>query len=345
MDHNTVSDQTGRESIVHWIAALDGFQLDAGVMALAIVGLVGNLLDIRSHAAGLSFEEEGFLTAPHIIFYAAFAAVAVLIAAVIVANRLEGKSWREAIPEGYLLGLVGVVLFGLGGPGDALWHATFTAESGVEGLTSPTHLMIATGAVLFLSSPARRAFSRKELRGRRQVPMLLSAAFTFTAITIITLYAHPVADDQLVRTGGNVRLGVVSVMFQAAILTGVLAMLARRFRLVPGAFTLVIGLNGVAMTWVGETYVLLPGIILTGLVADAVYARLQPMPIRDPVFRGFLVGVPTLYYALYFVSIAQTGGISWVIHIWAGAIVLAGFAGLLVSYVALPGEQTQARPW
>jgi hypothetical protein len=342
MSHETVNDGTGRKKVVRWIASLDGIRLDAGVMALAIVGLVGNLLDIRSHSAGRSFDEEGFLTVPHLIFYGAFAGVAVLIASVIIAKRLDGKSWGEAIPHGYRLGLVGVVLFGLGGPGDALWHATFHAESGVEALTSPTHLMLATGAVLFLSSPARRGFSRPLLRGRAQIPMVLSAAFTFTAITIITLYGHPVFSDQLVRTGENIGLGVVSVLFQAAVLAGVLAVLVRRFRLVPGAFTLLLGLNGAAMTWVGESYVLLPGIILTGLVADALSLWVRPGPDRELAFRGFLAGIPALYYALYYLSIALTGGIEWVVHIWTGAIVLAGFAGLLVSYLALPGERTRA---
>lgn len=341
MAHKTSQDRTLGDSYVHRVAALDGIRLDAGVMALAVVGLAGNLLDIRSHDAGVTFQEEGFLTVPHIIFYSAFAAIAVLIVAVTVANRLEDTPWRDAIPEGYRLGVLGVVLFGLGGPSDALWHATFHAETGVEALTSPTHLMLATGAILFLSSPVRRGFSRRDLQGRTQVPMLMSAAFTFTAITIITLYGHPVYGDQWVRVGEQVSLGVVSVMFQAGILAAVLAMLARRFRLVPGAFTLVLGLNGIAMTWVGESFVLLPGIVLTGLLADGAYAWLQPTPDRDRVFRGFLVAVPLVYYAIYFVSIALTGGIAWVVHIWAGAIVLAGFAGLLVSYVALPGERTQ----
>lgn len=344
MAHETQKGRTRGGGFVRRIAALDGIRLDAGVMAFAVVGLIGNLLDIRSHDSGVTFEEEGFLTVPHIIFYSAFLAIAVLITAVIVANRLEGDGWLDAIPNGYKLGLVGVFLFGIGGPSDALWHATFSAETGVEALTSPTHLMLATGSVLFLSSPARRAFgfAREELRGRTQVPMLMSAAFTFTALTIITLYGHPVFGDQWVLQGNNVSLGVISIMFQAGVLAGVIAMLIRRFRLVPGAFTLILGLNGIAMTWVGESYFLLPGIVLTGVVADVAYFGLKPTPDRDRVFRAFLAGVPALYYALYFVSISLTGGIAWVIHIWAGSIVLAGFAGLLVSYLALPDEGTLA---
>lgn len=343
-NHESASDGSGTSRVVDWVASLDGVRMDAGVMGLAIVGLLGNLLDIRSHSAGQSFDQEGFLTVPHLVFYGAFAAVAVLIGSVIVANRLQGESWIDAVPYGYRLGVVGVLLFGLGGPGDALWHAAFHAESGVEALTSPTHLMLATGAVLFLSSPARRAFGRPQLRGRAQVPMVLSAAFTFTAITIITLYGHPVFSDQLVRTGENIGLGVVSVMLQAAVLAGVLAVLVRRFRLVPGAFTLLLGLNGAAMAWIGESFVLLPGIVMTGLVADGLYAWLRPTPDRVLAFRAFAAGIPALYYGLYYVSIALTGGIAWVVHIWTGAIVLAGFAGLLVSYLALPGEGMRAHP-
>lgn len=344
MAHETTPAAAGDRRLVRRVASLDGVRLDAGVMALSVVGLIGNLLDVRSHDSGVTFAEEGFLTIPHIIFYSAFAAIALLIGAVVVANRLEGAAWREAVPTGYRLGVVGIVLFGLGGPGDALWHSLFHAETGVEALTSPTHLMLATGAVLFLSSPLRRGWTRPDLRGRAQVPTIMSAAFLLTGITIITLYAHPVWGDQWVRNGTQVSLGVASVLFQAAILAGVLLVLVRRFDLVPGAFTLLLGLNGVAMTWVGESLVLLPGILLAGVVADVAYWRVRPSLDRRLALRAFLVGVPALYYLAYFVTIHLTGGIAWVVHIWAGSVVLAGFAGLLVSYVAVPETSGSGEP-
>lgn len=336
MAHESHRTGASRSAVVARVAAMDGLPLDGTVMALSIVGLVGNLLDIRSHDAGITFQEEGFLTVPHVIFYSAFAAVGLSILAVVVANRLEGDSWLDAVPEGYRLGLLGIVLFGLGGPSDAVWHATFSAETGVEALTSPTHLLLATGAVLFLGSPLRRAWGWPSLRGRAQAPMVLSAGFTLTGITIITLYGHPVFGDQWVTEGTQVSLGVVSVMLQAAILAAVCVLLARRFELAPGAFTVILGLNGIAMTWIGNSFALLPGIVLTGLIADTLYAGLDPGLDRPRRLRAFAAVVPACYYAVYFLSLELTAGIAWVVHIWAGAVVLAGFAGLLVSYVAIP---------
>lgn len=319
------------------VAAFDGVRLDAAVMAFTVVGLYGNLLDIQGHDAGISFEEEGFLTVPHIIFYSAFAAIAITVAVVIVARRHQLGSWRAAVPKGYRLALLGIGLFALGGPSDALWHFTFSAESGVEALTSPTHLMLATGALLFLSAPLRRAWGLSDLRGRLQAPMVLSAAFTLTGATIITLYAHPVYGDQWVTEGTNVSLGVASVMLQAAVLTAVVLLLVRRFDLAPGALTVVVAVNGFAMTWVGESFYLLPGIVAAGVVADALHYGLDPAS-GGRRFRLFAALVPATYYAAYFASIEATAGIAWVVHISAGSVVLAGYAGLLVSYVVAPSR-------
>lgn len=318
------------------LAGLDGVRLDGAVIVLALWSLFGVLLDVRGHDAGTNrFGVEGFLTLEHTIFYSGFAAIAVLVGGVVYANRVSGDSWVEAVPDGYRLGLVGVVIFGLGGPGDALWHAAFSAETGVEALTSPTHLMLATGSVLFLSSPLRAAWARDDAAGwRAQFPMLVSTALLLSSVTIVTLYGHPAYG--LWPASGEATLGVVGILLQTGVLMGVLLTLLRRFDPAPGAFTLLLGLNGVAMTWVGQSYALLPGFLATGLLADALVAVARPSPARPRAFRLFAFGVPAVHYALYFLAIELTAGIAWVVHIWAGAIVLAGFAGLLLSYAMVP---------
>lgn len=48
---------------------------------------------------------------------------------------------RAAIPAGYSLGLLGVIIFALGGLGDMWWHTVFGIERDVATLLSPTHLM------------------------------------------------------------------------------------------------------------------------------------------------------------------------------------------------------------
>lgn len=316
-------------------ASLSAARLDVAVLALASWSLFGVLLDVRNHGSGASFAREGFVTVPHVIFYSGFAGIALVLVVVVYANRRAGASRRESIPDGYRLGLLGVGIFGLGGPGDALWHATFSAEAGVEALTSPTHLVLATGAVLFLSSPLRAAHGRENDRLGRATAGV-SAAFVLTSITIVTLYGHPLAVPAAMRAGASTTLGVVSIAFQAAVLVGIALVLVREFDVLPGTFTFLLAVNGVAMTWIGASYALLPGTVLAGLVADVLLVTLEPSVERPLRFRAFATAVPVVVYGLYFLSVELAGTIQWVVHVWTGSIVLAGFAGLLSSYVALP---------
>jgi hypothetical protein len=58
--------------------------------------------------------------------------------------------------------------------------------------------------------------------------------------------------------------------------------------------------------------------------------------------RIFAFLVPAILYGLYFAALALTGPIWWTVHMWAGAVVLAGLAGWLVSYLVVPGAGLSA---
>ncbi|MDZ7730904.1 MAG: hypothetical protein U5K37_08380 [Natrialbaceae archaeon] len=134
---------------------LQEWRLDALFSLLGAWLIIGVTWDFGKHAAGIDFAEEGFLTAPHVTFYSAAIAIGVLVGASILvrgqrlAQNRGPRSLRAAVPEGYTLAILGLIIFGLGGPLDYLWHMAFGAEAGVEALVSPTHLTLATGAVLF----------------------------------------------------------------------------------------------------------------------------------------------------------------------------------------------------
>lgn len=134
---------------------------------------------------------------------------------------------------------------------------------------------------------------------------------------------------------------------------GVVLVLLRHFALVPGALTLVIGANGAVMAFLGFNPELVPMALLAGVIADALHAGLKPAIGPGPgpgvdgsatggsggrpaAFRAFACGVPAIYYALYFAALGLTEGVAWSLHLWTGAIVLAGLAGLLVSYAMVP---------
>jgi hypothetical protein len=69
---------------------------------------------------------------------------------------------------------------------------------------------------------------------------------------------------------------------------------------------------------------------------------MRPSAARPGAWRLFAAAVPVVVYALYFLAAQLTGGITWVVHLWVGGIVLAGVAGLLVSYLVLPPVAPEA---
>ena len=128
-------------------------------------------------------------------------------------------------------------------------------------------------------------------------------------------------------------LGIASFIIQAALLVGCILWLVRRWRLSFGALTLVITLNGLLLSLLGDQYTLLPALFVAGLVADLLYWWLNP-GVEQPVrFALFATCVPLVWSALYFLTIFLTQGIGWSFPLWTGAIVMAGLTGLAVNFL------------
>lgn len=322
--------------VVARIANVAGARLDAAVTALVLLTVVGFLLDVRSHMAGLDFEEEGFLTPEHTVIYGGVAAAAVLLGAVTLARRYQSPGWREAVPDGYGPGFVGLALFGLGGPADALWHSLFGAEANVEALVSPTHLLLATGGATFAASPLRANWRRREAVGPlAQFAVAVPAALVLTLLTGFTLYAHPavvVPGDSFAGPA----LPLAGLLLYAAMLAGTVLLLVERFRLRPGWLTVVVGFNGAAMTLLGESFHLLPAYLLAGVTADLLSTALRPSAERPLAVRALGAGLPGVLAAAHFGTLLVREELVWTVHLWAGGVFLAAAAGLLVSYLVVP---------
>lgn len=322
------------------VAEFDGWRFDAAFILLALWLIGGVAWDFHAHAGGISFAEEGFLTASHATFYSAFVAIAVLITAATYANYRRGDSLLAAIPRGYRLGVLGAAIFMLGGPADFLWHSQFGFEIGVEALTSPSHLLLVVGAALFLTSPLRAAWVRENpLPGIRQIPMLLSAAFIPVLIVFFTIYQNPLVQSLGVAGGPSPDQSFLGILWLSAILVAAVLTLLRRFRLATGAFTLVFGLFGVLVTAVSPTFEFLPAIVATGAITDGLYylTRNRLSPVRTARLLG--TSLPIILFTCYFGTVAAVSDLVWSVHIWSGGIISAGLVGLLVSYVAIPSQR------
>jgi hypothetical protein len=296
-------------------------------------------------------ELESFFTPWHAVFYSGFLAFAGFLAATLVRHHARGYAWRYAFPPAYELSVLGVSVFIVGGSGDLIWHEIFGIEVGVEALLSPTHLMLALGGSLMVSGPFRVAWRQSSDRDVLMpslvdlLPALLSLTFLLSIWTFMTQFGHPLVDTWAAaavrpRTQHvpmlRQSLGIMSILLQAGLLMGLVLLAIFRWILPLGSLTLVFTLNATLMSFMHDQYRFIPAAAAAGLAADLLLHWLRPSITRTGAWRLFAFAVPAIYYTLYFVMIMLTQGLDWSVHLWTGAIGLAGVVGLLLSYLLFP---------
>lgn len=330
------------------------------VYVLLSAWLLGGLfVDGWAHVNLASLET--FFTPWHGLFYSGFFAILAAIGVGIGRGRAAGYRGLQAIPAGYELSVLGAGIFMVGGVLDMLWHITFGIEVDVEALLSPTHLMLASGLFLILSGPARAAWRRA--RGGQvpdgwsaQLPMLLSLTYLLGLLAFFTQYIHPTSSGTITSSWGPLAATVPTsgghdlelpylfqapmlsgVMLQTGLLVGIILVALRRAGLPFGALTPLIGLTTVGMVlmrqkWVGDVRepLLVAGLV-GGLLADGLLLWLRPSFGRPRALQAFAALFPMAMYATYFAVLLATDGLWWTIHLWAGAVFLAGVAGWLLA--------------
>jgi hypothetical protein len=324
---------------------------------IAILGfttMLGVFLDGWAHN---SFPEniETFLTPWHAVLYGGVLLTGAALSLAYLRNVLRGYSLRTALPKGYMLSLIGVMIFASGGGFDFVWHSLFGFEADVEALLSPAHIYLATGAVLMMSGPLRSAWlsvGDKEHTGWKLAPAIISLAavmsmFTFFAqFANLVTHAHnlagqrPQAADPFVWQTATVSY----VLIPAAIISAFVLFAIRRWRLPMGTFTFLLTANAALMFWLSESYSgenwpVLIGVFAAGVLIDVLYASLRPTSERVRELRTFAFAVPFIYVMAIFLPIIAISGMWWTIHMWLGAPLVAGILGLGLSVLAVPPQQ------
>lgn len=334
---------------------VSGRGYDWSVVALSCWFLGGLVLDGWAH--NHVPELESFFTPWHAVFYSGFLAIAGFLTATLGRNHARGYPWRSAMPPGYELALLGVLIFMAGGVGDMIWHGLFGVEVSVEALLSPTHLALALGMTLIVSGPWRAGWRRLADAGEPMpgwvvlLPVLLSVTLLLSLWAFMTQFAHPLVEPWAAagfrprsQNFPSIRqsLGIVSILLQTGLLMGLVLLTAVRWLLPFGSLLLMFTLNALLMSFMQDHYRFIPAAALTGLGADLLIRWLKPSRERSGALRLFAFTVPVLYYVCYFAVLILTQGIAWSIHLWTGSIVLAGVVGLLLSYLIIPPLTTRA---
>jgi hypothetical protein len=308
--------------------------------------LVGGIfLDGWAHTHIPSLET--FFTPWHAVLYSGYLAVAAFLAGILARNHQHGAAWQHALPAGYGLSFLGVVIFGVGGGLDLTWHLLFGIEKSVDALLSPTHLILAFGVVLMVSGPLRAAWYRPSIELKEGwtslFPMILSLTFLLAILSFFTQYADPIVTSWANQfTSEPLReLGITSILLQAAILMGGILPVVRRWSLPFGAFAIIFLIkSALSSVLAGNAPVITVAVVgaVIGVMIDLVYRWLKPSVERGWVFYLFALVVPIVNTSVYFLGLAVIHGIAWSVNLWAGSIVLSGVVGLLLSYMLVPPQ-------
>ncbi len=317
-------------------------RFDGSMMAVCCWLVGGVFLDTWAHSNLAVLDT--FFTPWHAVLYSGATAVAAFIFGPILWYHRRGYAWRQAVPVGYEWSLVGILLLGVAGVSDMLWHLAFGIERNTDAALSPTHLGAAFAIALVVGGPLRAAWQRPESAQRSgwaaQLPMLISFSFTLIMVTLLTLFGSPFHNTQVaepVQTELGQQLAVTSILLYTAILMGFLLTLVRRWPALPfGALAFVVALETMLVTATNIDPALPPVLLLTGVIAEGLRWALRPSALRTGSFRLFGALVPVVLFTLYFGALYLTAGIHWTIHMWLGCVAIAAIAGWLISLLVVP---------
>ena len=322
-----------------------GVRYDWLFSVLGVIFVGGAFLDGWAHNHGKV--DNSFFTVWHAFFYSGFLVIALLLAGTLWRNRRRGVAWHAALPAGYAVSMLGILIFAAGGVGDMLWHEIFGIEADIDALFSPSHLVLALGMNMTITGPLRAAWARPgyRLTWRTAGPMLLALASLISGFTFLLMASHPLtaniagAEHSYTNRIGQIA-GTSSILLTTALLMGPTLLVLRRWRLPAGSLILVWGLNTLAMfivNWSHDYTLWLACAMLAAIIViEAVRLRMEPLAEQPGAFRRFAALAPVLLMGSYFLALPFTEGTRWSIHMLTGIVVEAGIAGWLLSYLVLP---------
>ena len=318
---------------------------DLVTMIFALWLMIGLFLDGYAHT-NLIDELESFFTPWHAVFYSGFLASAGWVAWLIYKGVAGGRSIREAIPAGYGPTVLGLLLFGLGGIGDGIWHTLFGIEAGIDALLSPTHFMLFTGGILGLSTAIRtsRVRNRGDAINRQdRGPLLLSLLLVTGALAFFAAYMWVPGQSSILEVPYVEAEGAISYFIAGLLVSTVIllvpALIVLRWWRLPQGFSLVTWLVisvAIALSFSMNLAVSFIFGLVGGLAGELAVLTWKPGPENRPGSLLALTLMPLAAWSAFMLAIATGVGTDWAPEIWAGSIVLSGLAAAGLGWIVLP---------
>jgi hypothetical protein len=318
---------------------------DAITIVFGLWMLAGLFTDGFAHS-NLRDSIESFFTPWHAILYSGFASAALWTTWLGFKQARLGRRGLEAIPVGYELGIVGVIVFGLGGFGDMIWHTIFGIEVNIAALLSPSHLMLLIGGVLVVTSPLRSAWSRLPHAPKflEFLPALVSSMSALATVAFFNMHLWglgrlPDAKEWMYFVNNDVLISVLAgTLFTNAILMSAVLLLVRRWVTPFGSFTIMLGATALGMGLLrGRVDSAFGAALLTGLILDGLVQWLRPSAARVWQLRSFAALAPLTIWGIHYLRTAFfRGGINLEVEFWTGLLVMTMLSGLALSVLVVP---------
>ncbi|GAB2859794.1 hypothetical protein [Lentzea nigeriaca] len=291
-------------------------------------------------------ELESFFTPWHGVLYAALATTAAWMGLLVWRTRQPGRPVFGGLPRGYAGGVLGVIVFGVGGVADLLWHEFFGIEVAVDALVSPSHLLLGAGGLLILGTPLRAQGVLREDRPWTPTAVL-SLVLSTALVAFFLLYTSPFPMPAVVEafvptpegSPGHLEAelpvvaGLGGYLLTTVLFTVPLLLILRGGRRLPGVATVLVApvaLLSVAVVGFPTTSLVgAAGAAAGAVVADLVLARIPDGFL--PVAAG---GVAVLVWAGQLTGLAISDAVRWPVSLWSGVVVLGGFTAAALGFLA-----------
>ncbi len=302
--------------------------------------LIGVSLDAWAHS---HIRLDSFWTPWHAVLYSGLLATGLVLPGAIFINRRNGLSWREAIPAGYEISVLGIIGSFIGGLGDMAWHILFGVEQNIDAAFSPTHIALMLFFGFVLAGPFHALYTNSNKSSR--VLMLLSYSLLLTYWLIISQTAGLYTSLWLVNTpksdGTGQALAVVSYVIQGTFLAGLTMYLIRRWKPFFGFFLLALTISELPLAMMRNNFLILLIGAFSGLLIDCAYRIIRPSLTSVERFRIFIASVPAIWLLTYTAVLWIIYGTVWSTHLLIGSVVVAAIMSWLLSGLMFPPVQPQ----
>ena len=323
-------------------SAWSGTPFDWGFTALAAVLVCAGYLDawqIRHPPIHLW---------AHAASQGAWLLVTLYLVAIGARNWRRERRYDSIVPNGYQLSVIGCIVFAVGVLIGAWWQAVFGADQdGVPAVFRPPNVIQITGAGLMVAGPLRAAIARGELLAGP--PALFSATLLLAVVSFFTQFDHPYVNEWVndlhglpPSTAGFIgeELGALSLMMEAAVVTGVILLVLRQIRLPAGSITLMLTVTAVLLgTQLGH-FQFVPVSFLAGICSDVLLLWARPRSDRLLQLRGVAAATGALLAAFYLIEVALFEKPTyWPVDVIYGSVLVSGLVGWLMSYLIFPSRE------